>query len=175
MKKRTQNIIIAVSLLAVVGLAVGFIRFINDSTAGGTPVNEPTQTYEVDIPVDTPKEEIVTETTVPVDTTAPLTYTTRATTRKKAPKETTAPATEATIPADTLEEIVQTLAPVHTLSESQRAVMEEKNIDVKETTATAQTTPPPEAQMKPDETTRIDGVKYVWHPIFGWVRDSEDG
>jgi hypothetical protein len=67
-----------------------------------------------------------------------------------------------------------TLAPVDVPDESVMGILEEYNIEVVPDTK-PQTTPAPEEQRPPDATTYIDGEKYVWDPVIGWIHSSGDG
>ncbi|MCL2076838.1 MAG: hypothetical protein FWH08_00325 [Oscillospiraceae bacterium] len=164
MKKSKQNAVIALSAAVTVALAIGLVIFINASFGVSGDSGEP-EANEI-------SENLRFTTTEPPTTTAPPPITTTPPETTTPPATTTTAATTTPPPA-TEKDVVETLAPVSTLSQERREVMEENNIDVRQTEATQQTTPPPEAQREPMETTYIDGVKYVWHPIFGWVESGE--
>jgi hypothetical protein len=67
-----------------------------------------------------------------------------------------------------------TLAPVEVPNERVREIIEQNDVQIAPP-ARAQTSPPPSEQRSPTATTFIDGQKYTWDPVIGWIRSSGDG
>jgi len=68
-----------------------------------------------------------------------------------------------------------TLAPVEIPDERAREIIEENNVQVATNPPVARTSPPKKEQRPNNAVTYIDGQKYVWDPVIGWIRSSGDG
>jgi len=77
-------------------------------------------------------------------------------------------------PETTAEDI--TLAPVDIPDREVIEILEENDVEITTTAPKPQTTPATEPSgPKPGDTKTENGQKYIWHPDFGWVKDSQDG
>lgn len=160
-KKNKQNNLIAlgVSCVALVLLGALIASNIggNDEITGVPP--------EIDVvEIQADADEIDTE---------PRPATTRRPSVNKAAQ--TAPPLE-TMAENPPEFVEAPLAPVFVPDEEVRAILEERNVEVAPVNPpTPQAQPAPEEQQSPNEVTYIDGQKYVWNNVLGWIKDSEDG
>lgn len=104
----------------------------------------------------------------------PTSETTRRPSANSVPR-TTAPPLE-TMAENPPEEVEIMLAPVFVPDNEVRVILEERNVEVAPVIPpTPQTQPAPEEQHATNEVTYIDGQKYVWNNVLGWVKDSGDG
>ena len=68
-----------------------------------------------------------------------------------------------------------TLAPVEVPNRRIREIIEQNDVQVAPPATQVRTSPPPSEQRSPTATTYIDGQKYTWDPVIGWIRSSGDG
>lgn len=158
--------------LVIICAAITLIKLI--------PVNQTIQALN-----DEPQTEEITapeETTTPAETTT-LAETTKAPETTTIPKTTT-PESTTTASSETTPKATEiTLAPVEIPDHDILSILEENDVQIVDNPPTpTQTTPPPGMPAGAQGTDkygdyykRVDGVKYVWHPVLGWCRDSEDG
>jgi len=159
MLKTTKNKIIVLAAVFLTALIVGIAAHVSrkGDVIDALPDEQLTDGYTVTEP---PETDAVT--------------TTAATTAK--PKAESK--NETTETAETTETTAEdiTLAPVDVPDREVIDILEENDIEITTTTPIPQTTPTTEPNgPKPGDTKTENGQKYVWHPDFGWVKDSQDG
>lgn len=166
-----------IAALAIVAISVALIKNIPNNQAV-LAANDDKYTAESTLPETTTTPAATKATTTTAKTTPPEETTTAPQSSEIKPPETR--------PAETTVKTVEvTLAPVEVPDEEVLTILEENNIQIVDNPPMpAQTTPPPTSGMPEgaqgvDENgwyfKREDGIKYVWHPVLGWGKDSEDG
>jgi cytoskeletal protein RodZ len=167
--KRNKTITGIVSVCAVLIAAMMIVNIIRAPVPDEQPIKETTATVTTAEKTESTATEI---TTLESPTTTSVTSTSTPKSPETQPPETlTTSAFRATTPSATT---VITLAPVEVPNESISAILEQHDVQIVPSMS-HQTSPAPSEQLIPDSTTYIDGQKYAWDPVIGWIRSSGDG